>query len=66
MKEAFKRKKETFQAWLAGGSVEGADSYCLARRSAARDVKEAKTWIKQVLANSQMASQWDTTGDADC
>lgn len=69
--EAFKLKKEAFWAWLAGGSAEAADRYCLARRAEARAVTEAKNscvggvrggheeglsaGLNKVLANCQTA-----------
>lgn len=37
--------KESFQAWLAQGTPEVADSYREARRTTATEVAEAKTWV---------------------
>ena len=43
MREAVKLKKESYRAFLASGTLEAADRYRQAKRSAALVVAEAKT-----------------------
>ncbi|KAK3561961.1 hypothetical protein QTP86_019076, partial [Hemibagrus guttatus] len=45
VRDAVKLKKESYRAWLAGGTPEAAEAYQQAKRSTARVVSEAKTRV---------------------
>ncbi|KAK3517264.1 hypothetical protein QTP70_001756 [Hemibagrus guttatus] len=45
VRESVKLKKESYQAWLAQGTLEASEAYRQAKRTAARVVSETKTWV---------------------
>ena len=56
------RLKESYQAWLACGTLEAADRYCQAKRAAALAVSDAKTSVWEEFGeamenNFQLAPQ---------
>lgn len=46
--KAIKLNIEAFYIWLAGGSAEAADRYCMDRRTASRAITEAKMGVEGV------------------
>ncbi|KAF7645112.1 hypothetical protein LDENG_00209980 [Lucifuga dentata] len=69
VREAIRLKKEAFCAWLAQGTLESADRYQQARRTAASAVAEAKTQVWEEFGETtendfQSASKlfWQTVG----
>lgn len=61
MKEAVKLTIETFQAWLAQGSLEAVDRYWEASRAATSAVAEAKTWLWEELGEAMEKDFWFTS-----
>ncbi|KAK3539743.1 hypothetical protein QTP70_013176 [Hemibagrus guttatus] len=47
VRDAAKLKKESYQAWLARGTLEAAEAYQQAKQTAAWVVLEAKTWVRE-------------------
>ncbi|KAK3571583.1 hypothetical protein QTP86_014552, partial [Hemibagrus guttatus] len=62
VRDAVKLKKESYQAWLARGTPEAAEAYRQAKRTAARMVSEAKTWVWEEFGEAMEKNYWTASG----
>ncbi|KAK3515164.1 hypothetical protein QTP70_008179 [Hemibagrus guttatus] len=62
VRDAVKLKKESYQAWLARGTPEAAEAYWQAKRTAARVVSEAKTWVWEEFGEAMEKDYWTASG----
>ncbi|KAK3512320.1 hypothetical protein QTP70_004618 [Hemibagrus guttatus] len=62
VRDAVKLKKVSYRAWLARGTLEAAEAYWQAKRTAARVVSEAKTQVWEEFGEAMEKDYWTAPG----
>ncbi|KAK3565106.1 hypothetical protein QTP86_033155, partial [Hemibagrus guttatus] len=62
VRDAVKLKKESYQAWLARGTLEAAEAYRQAKRTTAVVVSEAKTRVWEEFGEAMEKDYWTASG----